>query len=152
MRRRGACHSCTRGGTSAWRKAGLYRTLPPQPQAQQSHVDGKGQTRQPNAGTDAAGLAVSTVPGESLWHMRSRNKRAEGGDWGVSQWLRSLVVAALHLLVLPPFLLLTTTAAAMARAVVTAATGVIAAATGIGRTFALWHDCVGFFVTQAQAE
>jgi hypothetical protein len=95
--------------------------------------------------------------GESLWHMRSRNKRAEGGgagegaDWGVSQWLRSLVVAALPLLVLPPFLLLMTTAAAMARAVVTAATGVIAAATGIGRAFALWHDCVGFFVTQAQA-
>ena len=65
--------------------------------------------------------------GESLWHMRSRNKRAEGGgagegaDWGVSQWLRSLVVAALHLLVLPPFLLLTTTAAAMEKTIVVVA-------------------------------
>ena len=52
----------TRGGTSAGRKTGLQRTLPPQPQAQQSHLDGKGQTcRQPNAGTLQAGLAVNTV-------------------------------------------------------------------------------------------
>ena len=83
MRRRGACHSCTRGGTSAWRKAGLYRTLPPQPQAQQSHVDGKGQTRQPNAGTDAAGLAVSTVLGRELVAHALAQQKLHKGEAGV---------------------------------------------------------------------
>ena len=72
----------TRGGTSAGRKTGLQRTLPPQPQAQQSHVDGKGQTcRQPNAGTLQAGLAVNTVlEREIVAHALAQQKSRR---WGV---------------------------------------------------------------------
>ena len=67
----------TRGGTSAGNKARLQRTLPRQPQAQQSHVDADNQMQ---ARCSPGSEAVSTVlEREIVAHALAQKKSRRGG-------------------------------------------------------------------------